>query len=583
MKAEPSKIRGTGRGSYAQQARLWSGFILLLYVTGHFINHGLGLVSLNAMEQMREVMSFIWGSLPGSVALYVALGVHILLGLWTVINIRSLKQPIWRWIQIGLGLAIPYWLIGHIIATRGTEIIQNTDVVYLQELALLWPAAAIKQNALLLIVWFHGMIGLHFWSRLNEWYRSFFGFFLFAMFTVPFFAITGWITAAQRELMLVELDRTGQKQFEVDSLVANANAVTSEYVPAAQMAVLALLGATLCVFLVLYFSRNFRKRVTVTYGPGLKVEAAPGSTVLDVSRQANIPHMSICGGRARCSTCRIMVVSDPSTLKPPGQAERRLLESIGADANMRLACQAKIVSDAEVRPIIQPGSNEVAPIKSDPYAWGVERKVAIMFLNIHGFAKIVDSSLPYDVVFILNEFFDQMTAEIEGQGGYVDKFMGDGLMAIFGLETNAREASIAALTAGARCHQAAQELRGNLSQYFDEPLSIGVGVHVGDAIVGRVGKTSDQVDQSRVTAIGHSVNIASRLERISKKADSGVVYSRDVHEVIGLGKAEMLGKPLRVQVKNLAEPISIVIVNNSRALLAAIMKARKGVKATVPG
>jgi len=578
MAFDAIEIKQTGRGTFMQQARLWSGLILLVYVSMHFINHALGLVSIQAMQGMLNYVSFVWSSIPGTIALYGAFSVHIALGLWSIINIRSFRMPLWRWAQILLGLSIPYWLISHILITRGSELLTGVQVLYLQELAFLWPVAAIRQNALLLIVWLHGMLGVHYWLRPKNWYKEVHVLFLAFAIIVPIVAISGWITAAQRELLRVRTEPTGTEAEDLMKIMTTVRAAIAPYTSLVKTSVVVVLGATLIAFVVLFVIRQLRPKVRVSYGEEFSVESAPGKTLLDISRDAGIPHMSVCGGRARCSTCRVMVLSDERTLSPIGYAEQQLLDRINAAPNMRLACQARVLRNTEIRPIIQPRSSVSTPLKSDPFAWGRERELAVFFLSIREFSAIAEKSLPYDTVFILNHFFDRVASEIEDAGGYVSKFDGDGVMAIFGLQTSIDEASRSALNAAVKCHSVAQREDDVLAQHLDKPLNISVGIHSGKLIIGRIGKTADQTSLSRITAIGTAVNVAETFEKITGKLDAGIVYSSQVHEHSGLGRAELVGQVRRIKVNDVAEPVGAVVVQNSGAL----KKALERLAATAP-
>jgi len=217
-------------------------------------------------------------------------------------------------------------------------------------------------------------------------------------------------------------------------------------------------------------------------------------------------------------------------------------------------------------------------LKSDPFAWGRERELAVFFLSIREFSAIAEKSLPYDTVFILNHFFDRVASEIEDAGGYVSKFDGDGVMAIFGLQTSIDEASRAALNAAVKCHSVAQREDDVLAQHLDKPLNISVGIHSGKLIIGRIGKTADQTSLSRITAIGTAVNVAETFEKITGKLDAGIVYSSQVHEHSGLGRAELVGQVRRIKVNDVAEPVGAVVVQNSGAL----KKALERLAATAP-
>ncbi len=566
MMRQSDSLKSKGKGTLTQQARLWSGLVLMVYVTGHFVNHALGLVSLAWMDGMLSVMSLIWSSIPGTVALYGALGVHVVLAVVSILSIRSLKMPVWRWLQIALGLAIPYLLVSHIIFTRGSELLTGVPVTYLQELALLWPVAVIKQNALLLIVWTHAVLGLHFWLRLKDWYQAGKYVLMPLAISVPVLSIAGWITAAQRELLLVNAAPNGPEAVQLAQNIARVRGAVSDIQASAQMWVLYFLAGLAILFLALYLFRRVRPKVRVTYGEGLSVEAAPGASLLDISRDNKIGHVSVCGGRARCSTCRVMVLSGAEGLSRVGPAERKLLEKINAEPNMRLACQARVTGNVDVRPMIQPNRASATPLVTDPFGWGVEREVTVLQLKINDFKPLVDGSLPYDVVYILNQFLDLMVEQIESEDGKVDKFTNDGLIAIFGLETHKVEAARAALRAAVKCHQVSQQTDGVLAQHLDHPLKVGIGVHTGRAVIGRVGKIPDQIEPSPVTAIGSVSVIAQSIGAVTGKLDACLVYSLYTHELCELGVPDMLGQQGKIQIEGMTEKVPSVIVKNSGPL-----------------
>lgn len=556
-------IKANGRGTVTQQARLWSGLILLGYASGHFINHGLGLVSLSWMDGMLKVMSALWSSVPGTILLYGAFAVHILLGALSILSIRSLKMPFWRWFQIALGLAIPYWLISHVIVTRGSELVTGVPVTYLQELSLLWPGSAVKQNALLLLVWIHGIIGVHFWLRPKPWYKDGLLVLLPLAIAVPIVAMAGWMTAAKRELLRLSLNPQGAEAIDMAERVASVRQAVSDYQTVAQGWVVIILSVLLLLFVILNVAQGFRRRVSVDYGNGLAVDAPPGKTLLDVSRDNRIPHMSVCGGRARCSTCRVVVMGDQDGLSPVGPAERKLLDLINAEPNMRLACQARVTGDVGIRPLIQPRRAATTPLQSDPFGWGVEREVSVLHLKIKDFRRFVDKTLPYDVIFVLNQMLDLMVEQIEAQNGHIDKFANDGLTAVFGLETHKTEAARSALYAAARCQALVQGTDGN----EPAPLKVGIGVHSGRAVIGRVGKTSDQTEPSPVTAIGNVSLIAEAFETVTRSSAAAIVYSKYLHDLCGLGVPNLLGQTGGITIQGLTQKVDAVIVKNGGPLM----------------
>ncbi len=165
-----------------------------------------------------------------------------------------------------------------------------------------------------------------------------------------------------------------------------------------------------------------------------------------------------------------------------------------------------------------------------PRSLGVEREIAVLFCDLRGFTSLSEGRLPYDTVFILNRYFKAMGEAIEGAGGRVDKFIGDGIMALFGLESDAAAASRAALEAARGMAQALDLLNRDLAVELEEPLRMGIGLHLGPVILGEMGHGP----AASLTAIGDTVNVASRLEALTKEFACMVVVSAQLVERAGV-------------------------------------------------
>lgn len=566
---------GPGRGPLVQRLRLYSGLILFGYVCLHYINHSLGHVSLAAMEAMLVVVSFVVGSLPGQILLYGSLATHVSLGLWKLTQLRTWRLPIWHWTQILLGLAIPWFLISHIVYTRAAEQLIGVEIDYARELALLWPGAALKQSILLLLAWLHGVLGLHFWLRMRDGYTRWFPLAAGFAIALPALAGTGWIAAARKQydqlLVTAELSTEGSAQLEkhrewLGFMVSQLRQLELTV----QWIALALIGMFAIFTVGRWIAQQFGARIKIDYGNGVIANCTPGHTLLEISRANGVPHMSVCGGRARCSTCRTLIISGKQHLTQPAEAESNLLARLSAPDDIRLACQVRVNGDIGVRPLIQAQSTVVMPRNADPLGWGVEREVAVFFLDIRGFSRISERSLPYDVVFILNSFFAEIGSAVEGSNGYIDKFMGDGMMALFGLNSTPGQAARDALRAAVGAHQAAASASRILTQHLREPLRIGIGVDIGEVVVGRIGKTSDQTNPSRLTAIGDAVNIAARLEASTKELAAPIVVSARTLERGGVEIADDVGERHSISVHNISEPVDVVAIAEPEKLPLAL-------------
>jgi len=124
--------------------------------------------------------------------------------------------------------------------------------------------------------------------------------------------------------------------------------------------------------------------------------------VLEASRSFHLPHAAMCGGRARCSTCRVRVLLGLDSLPPPSPVENRVLAPLGADRAVRLACQLKPAADISIWPLMPPGASARDQDRLNVADAGAERFVAILFVDIRASTQLVENRLPFDVVFILN-------------------------------------------------------------------------------------------------------------------------------------------------------------------------------------
>ncbi|TYC54179.1 adenylate/guanylate cyclase domain-containing protein [Rhodobacterales bacterium] len=483
----------------------------------------MGIVSVGAMEKASHWHYMIWRSAAGEILLLVAIVTHIVLALWRTSRRRTLKIPPWEFTQLVLGLYIPWTLIPHAGAAIGLAKEFGFSPTYHQMLTILWPSGALMQSILLIVVWVHAMIGLHFWLRLYPVYARLKYVGLVFAVTLPVLALWGFIEGARR-LEITEDVRVTVTRDQWDWLYA-----LSEQVRAM---VFGLIAACLLAILIRYLSSLRSRRLTITYPGGLTVKAQPGATLLEISRMNDVPVASVCGGRARCSTCRVKVLQGGDDLPAPGNAEKAVLSRIGVGSDVRLACQARPQSDVQIQPLVPVKASAAAGEHlQDAYYWGVEQEVAVMFVDLRNFTSITESQLAYDVVYLLNNYLERTSAAIRAEGGYVDKFIGDGIMAIFGMQTDARTGARQALRAARRIEQVMLNLDAEKGPQFRDPIRLGIGLHLGPAILGRIGSAGAAGTEGGLTALGDVVNTASRLETANKDHNSFLVVSKNVIDV----------------------------------------------------
>jgi adenylate cyclase len=267
----------------------------------------------------------------------------------------------------------------------------------------------------------------------------------------------------------------------------------------------------------------------------IDIEAHDGETVLAASLRAGIPHQHLCGGHARCSTCRIEIQQGAEHCVPLTVAEQRIAEQLRFDAALRLACQTVADGPLTVRRLVLDDQDaklvDQRPRESSEElsAAGEERELAILFADIRGFTAFSESRPPYDVVHVLNKYFHVVGQPIEKHGGYIDNYMGDGLMALFGLRDDSEDSPVLrALHAGFGMLQAMDSLKSYLLAAFGQSFDIGIGIHYGVAVVGSVGA----IGSERVTAIGDAVNMASRIESANKLFGTQLLLSQEAHEQV---------------------------------------------------
>jgi len=259
------------------------------------------------------------------------------------------------------------------------------------------------------------------------------------------------------------------------------------------------------------------------------VAAKKGQTLLAAALKGGIPHTHACGGNARCSTCRVMVVDGMENCSDPTWKESRIVKKLGFSSAFRLACQTTVAGDVTVRRLVlDPADVALTDARDHAVPIGDEKDVAVLFCDIRNFTPLAETLLPYDVIHLLNRFHYDMATAINRHGGIVTVTMGDGLMALFGIGDDHADPALAVVQA---CRAALDMVastdarRPELEAMYEGVYDIGVGIHCGRAIVGFLG------NQSVVpTAIGDCVNVASRIEGANKQLDTRVLFSDDCYQ-----------------------------------------------------
>ena len=560
-------IRGIG----VRQIRLVCGLVLFAYLVSHFLNHALGNISLDALAWGVHYHTLFWQFLPVAILFYSAVLVHAGLGIWALYERRQFRWKAMEPLQLMLGLSIPLLIVAHVTSVRLGQALFGQEKLYPQVLYSYWlvyPYRIRLTLAALIIAWIHGSIGLYFWLRMKAFFKRAAPFLLAAAVLVPTLALLGLYQggrsvvkeSASAEWRAANLaqDKIGTPE-QADMLERIVDVLLIGY--------LGLLGFVVAARGVRALNERRRGMITLSYGNGRTIRVPKGLSVLEASLRHQVPHASVCGGRARCSTCRIRVIGDCTSLPVPSNREAFVLNRVGtgSDPAIRLACQLRPETDLSFFQIFLPQT--AAAGHAGPSHIGEERYLVSMFVDMRGSTRLAENRLPFDTVFVVNRFLGAVSQAVIECGGQPNQFLGDGQLALFGLTTNRQTACRQALKAAAMIAANVEELNQFLKHDLREPIRFGIGIHGGEVIVGDIGYRDHMV----FTALGDAVNVAARLQDMTKSIGCEVILSDEV-----LTTAELPADALPqqdVEIRGRSEPMSVRIVASSEVLSALIDEA----------
>ena len=281
----------------------------------------------------------------------------------------------------------------------------------------------------------------------------------------------------------------------------------------------------------------------VTYFHEFTLEDVPkGQTLLDLSIRHRIPHFHQCGGFGRCTTCRVQILDGLSNVSPLSEAEQKVASRRGWDEFTRLACQTRVEGDVVIRRLLEKAQDIIVldfdEIKGGTAGEGKELDLAVLFSDIRDFTALSEQSLPYDVVHMLNRYFTAAAEPVLNNNGFIDKYIGDGILAVFGTrDESPGTACRNAVRAALGMMEAIRRLGPTFEREFNIPLRIGIGIHFGTMILGRIGHPGKR----QITVIGDAVNTASRVESMTKQLGVPILLSDGV--VSQIPGALRLGPP----------------------------------------
>lgn len=289
------------------------------------------------------------------------------------------------------------------------------------------------------------------------------------------------------------------------------------------------------VYLEEWDNKTFRKSEK-------KVYTEIGKTILQISLENDIPHTHACGGNGKCTTCRVLVIAGEEHLSERNGIEERIARKKGFGKKERLACQTKVFGNIKIKRIVKDSLDEEVVLSAQKS--GKEMAIAILFADLRNFTAFTERHLAYDVVYALNRFYKRVGDAILNHEGYIDKFIGDGVLALFGLDdTDSKKKCENALSSAIEIVEKVEEINKFFNRFFGEEFRIGIGLHFGVAIVGDIGHPAKR----QLTAIGDAVNFASRLEKMTKHTGEKILVSEEFAKI--LDNKEILNKEYLVQIR----------------------------------
>jgi adenylate cyclase len=566
-----ASVRTFFRGIGVRQVRLVCGLVLFSYLISHFLNHALGNVSLDALADGVHYHTLFWQFPPVAIIFYGSALIHSGLGFWALYQRRQFSWAALEPLQLVLGLSIPALVAFHVIGARLGQSLFAQEKLYPQELYAFWvshPYKGVQIALVLTIAWIHGCIGLFFWLRMKAFFKRAAPFLLAAAVLIPTLALLGFYQGGRAVVALSQeaswqANNLSERNLGTPAQQDTLNDIIAYFISG----YLGLIGIVVLARAARALNERRGGMISLSYGNGRTVRVPKGLSVLEASLRNNVPHASVCGGRARCSTCRIRVIGDHATLPEPSQREAFVLARVGSnDPSIRLACQLRPDSDLSFFQLFIPSLASANTHASHPARIGEERYLVSLFVDMRGSTRLAEKMLPFDTVFVVNRFLAAVSQAVIECGGRPNQFVGDGMLALFGLAVPAETACRQAIRAAALISHNIDELNQFLSHDLREPIRFGIGIHGGEVIVGDIGYRDHMV----FTALGDPVNVAARLQDMTKTLACEAIISDAVHNTAGLSDNDLPRQ--EVEIRGRAEPMTVRVVTETKALSALIDK-----------
>jgi adenylate cyclase len=512
-----------------RRIRLISGLALFVYVAAHLANHALGNVSVEAMEAGLVGMKIVWQSIPGTIVLYAAFLVHGALGFRALYERRVFRFGAIEVTQLVLGLLIPLILLIHITNTRIAVATTGFSKNYAQELYSFWignRTLGAAQVAMLIVAWIHGCIGVYFWLRLKPFFSRISSILLGLAVLWPALALLGFYQGGRTVLTLATQESwhsANLTAIEVGTLAEQAqlelirNSLVIAYV-AITLLVLAARGV-----------RAMRERggglISLSYPERKTIKVPVGLSLLEASTRYEMPHAGVCGGRGRCGTCLVTVLTGLEHCPSPHAAESEMLANLRANdrPSLRLGCQLRPTGDLTFVPMLPPRAGTTfAYGGSKKVRTGRKRYVACLLVEMRDIATAEEDASSRELLFLINRFLSTVAQSVTDAGGQPNRIYGNGMLALFGLKSDPANACRQAIEATALLSANLDHLNGLLAR--ENPIRFVVGLHAGEVTLGEIGLRDDLA----FTAVGGAVRDATALLDLARLMTCEVLVSEHV-------------------------------------------------------
>jgi adenylate cyclase len=263
-----------------------------------------------------------------------------------------------------------------------------------------------------------------------------------------------------------------------------------------------------------------------------KIPCSNENTILDATLAAQINHTHACGGKGKCSTCRVSIMKGIENCTPRNETEISITEKLNFPTEIRLACQTKITGDISIRRMVSDKLDIEIVMEQfsndSEIALGSQQKLTIVFTDIVNYTSFAEKFPPYDIVHVLNRYYRIMNAIIQEHNGIISDVAGDGILAVFGTDRKSENSVLDAIHAIQGMHEKLDIFNHYLKENFNTQFGIRAGVHYGNVIAGPF----DTGAMKKMAVIGDNVNYASRIESANKEFGTNLLLSEEAYQKI---------------------------------------------------